>query len=430
LCELQEIVAAQTIGFDTWAEENMTAMPIQKHVDALVQKGVRISSPSTVTVGDEVNIDRISGEDVIVYPGCRLLGRDTLVSAGVRLGAEGPVTVENCQIGPGVELKGGFFKDSVFLAGSSCGSGSHVRAGTILEEFASTAHTVGLKQTILFPFVTLGSLINFCDCLMAGGTDRKNHSEVGSSYIHFNFTPNQDKATASLIGDVPRGVMLNQPPIFLGGQGGVVGPVRLNYGTTAAAGTILRKDELRPNRLIFGGAARAGNVEFRPGRFSSSARILKNNLIYIANLLALRKWYEEVRVLFVGKHFPQALLEGLLRTVQSAIDERLRRLKELAEKIKAGEGDPVLAEAWPALAAALVAQQENMGDRRLADSFKESVLMAIDRSGKNYIAVIQALDLEQAGQGTDWLQGIVDRTVADAFKFIREACPADRLLKD
>jgi len=115
------------------------------------------------------------------------------------------------------------------------GSGSHVRDGTILEEQASVAHTVALKQTILFPFVTLGSLINFCDCFMSGGTDRKNHSEVGSSYIHFNFTPNQDKATASLIGDVPNGVMLNKNPIFLGGQGGLIGPCRLTFGTIIAA---------------------------------------------------------------------------------------------------------------------------------------------------------------------------------------------------
>ncbi|NTV96894.1 MAG: TOBE domain-containing protein, partial [Thiobacillus sp.] len=58
------------------------------------------------------------------------------------------------------------------------------------------------------PFVTPGSLVNVCDCLMAGGTDRRNHSEVGSSYVHFNYTPHQDKATASLLGDVPHGVML------------------------------------------------------------------------------------------------------------------------------------------------------------------------------------------------------------------------------
>jgi len=84
---------------------------------------------------------------------------------------------------------------------------AEVREGCLLEEEANGAHTVGLKQTILFPFVTLGSIVNFCDILMAGGTDRRNHSEVGSSYIHFNYTPNQDKATASLIGDVAYGVM-------------------------------------------------------------------------------------------------------------------------------------------------------------------------------------------------------------------------------
>jgi UDP-N-acetylglucosamine/UDP-N-acetylgalactosamine diphosphorylase len=85
------------------------------------------------------------------------------------------------------------------------GLGGHVREACLLEEQANGAHCVGLKHTILFPFVTLGSLINFCDCLMAGGTSRKDHSEVGSSYIHFNFTPEGDKTTASLIGDVPRG---------------------------------------------------------------------------------------------------------------------------------------------------------------------------------------------------------------------------------
>ena len=56
-------------------------------------------------------------------------------------------------------------------------------------------------------FVTIGSLVNFCDLLMAGGSSRQDHSEVGSGYIHFNFTPwgaRGDKATPSLIGDVPR----------------------------------------------------------------------------------------------------------------------------------------------------------------------------------------------------------------------------------
>jgi len=384
-------------------------------LDKLLRRGARIPAGASIEIGPDVDINRISGEDVVIGSGCRIHGERTLILPGARLGAEGPVTVENCQIGPGVELKGGFFKDSVFLSGSSCGSGSHVREGTILEEQASIAHSVGLKQTILFPFVTLGSLINFCDCLMAGGTGRKDHSEVGSSYIHFNFTPSQDKATASLIGDVPRGVMLNQRPIFLGGQGGMVGPLRLNYGTVVAAGTILRKDELRPNRLIYGGAGKAGNIAVRVGRYSDASRIVKNNLAYIANLIALRHWYREVRALFIGAGFPQALLEGLLLVVHSAVSERMQRLKELAEKLKAA-GNPALFDAWREIEEEINAQKENGGDRRLIDSFKEKMLTVIAHAGKDYIAAIKLLNAEDSGQGTAWLQGIVDTAMGAALK--------------
>jgi hypothetical protein len=386
-------------------------------LNQLLRRGVRMPETAGIEIGLEVDVDRISGEGTIIHSGCRISGKRTWVSPRAKIGTAGPAIIENCQIGPGVDLQSGFFKDSVFLAGSRCGPGSHVREGTILEEQASIAHTVGLKQTILFPFVTLGSLINFCDCLMAGGTGRKDHSEVGSSYIHFNFTPNQDKATPSLIGDVPRGVMLNQRPIFLGGQGGVVGPVRLNYGITAAAGTILRKDELRPDRLIFGGALRGGNIEFRSGRYSGASRIIKNNLIYIGNLLALKYWYREVRVLFVGVEFPQELLDGLLRTVQAAIGERLQRLGEMGEKMKGG-GDSTLTAAWPVLEETLIRQGERAGELRLLDSFKENVSATISREGKDYIRVIQALNVEAAGRGTAWLQGIVDAAVAEAFKAV------------
>src|SRR6185436_10422934 len=120
------------------------------------------------------------------------------------------------------------------------------------EEEASTAHAVGLKQTILLSFVTLGSLINFCDLLMAGGTSREDHSEVGSGFIHFNFTPwgrSGDKATPSLIGDVTAGVFLRQPRIFLGGLSGIVGPQKVGFGSCTVAGQVLRR-EVPPNRLV------------------------------------------------------------------------------------------------------------------------------------------------------------------------------------
>jgi UDP-N-acetylglucosamine/UDP-N-acetylgalactosamine diphosphorylase len=384
-------------------------------VNKLLQRGVRIPNPAAIYIGPEVDLDRIAGEGVVIHAGCRISGERTLILPGAKLGAEAPVTVENCQVGPGVELKGGYFREAVFLEQASCGLGSHVREGTILEEGASISHTVGLKQTILFPFVTLGSLINFCDCLMAGGTDRRNHSEVGSSYIHFNFTPNQDKATPSLIGDVPRGVMLNQKPIFLGGQGGIVGPVRLAFGTTVAAGTILRKSELRPDRLIIGGAAKAGNIAFQPGRFSATGRIIKNNLVYIANLMALHQWYRRVRSLFVGQRFPETLLAGLLENSRLAVAERTRRLKELGDKM-AQSGDGAFSERWPALDEALHRRLDSTGDLRMCESFLEAVTSMLGREGKDYLAVIKALSPQATEQGTAWLQGIIDDTVAAALK--------------
>ena len=140
-------------------------------------------------------------------------------------------------LGPNVSLKGGYAANAVFLDGANLGLGHQVREGTLLEEEANGAHCVGLKQTILFPFVTLGSLINFCDCLMSGGTGRSDHSEVGSSYVHFNFTPRGDKQANGVSCSAtwpPWSDAAGSRPIFLGGQGGAVGPVTVGYGSVVA----------------------------------------------------------------------------------------------------------------------------------------------------------------------------------------------------
>ena len=278
-------------------KERLLALTPRNHhkIIALIEKGVNISNPMTLYLDDDVNVDQISGDGVTLYPGCRIHGGATVISRGAKIGYEGPVTMEDCRIGPCVALGGGYFKKAVFLEKAHMGLGAHVREGTILEEQAGGAHCVGLKQTILFPFATLGSLINFCDCLLAGGTSRQNHSEVGSSYIHFNFSVDGDKITPSLFGNVPRGVMLNQPPIFLGGQGGAVGPIRLSFGNVVSAGTILRKDVLTERRLIMGKSHRGGELPFVSNRYPGLSRMLEKNLQYLANLAALDQWYRHVR---------------------------------------------------------------------------------------------------------------------------------------
>ena len=388
-------------------------------IKELIDKGVEIPCPGTIEIGAEVNVDRISGDGVVLYSGCKIFGESTLILKGAKLGYEAPVTVDDCFIGPLVELKGGFFKQAVFLKKVSMGCGAHIRAGTILEEQASGAHAVALKQTILFPFVTLGSLINFCDCFMSGGTSRKDHSEVGSSYIHFNYTPIQDKATASLIGDVPQGVMLNQRPIFLGGQGGLVGPTRLAYGTIIGAGSIRRKDELRQGRLILEAGGKSINMAYTARKTSNVKRIVHNNIIYIANLIALMQWYIAVRSRFLADEFPEPLLAGLKTTLNTAIDERIKRLKDYFEIISPSpveKQQKKLSDSWPELENSFKELRYSPEDSSDKDIFLEKIAKGINEYGKDYIAVIKNLNKEDAQTGTRWLQGIVDKVIAEILK--------------
>jgi bifunctional UDP-N-acetylglucosamine pyrophosphorylase/glucosamine-1-phosphate N-acetyltransferase len=400
----------------------------------LIRKGVKIPCPEGVEIGDDINPDMISGDNVVIHSGCKIMGNSTLIMPGVNLGLEAPATVINCQIGKKVELSGGFFSGSTFLDNSSMGSGAHIRPACLLEEGAKGAHTVGLKQTILFPYVTLGSLINFCDCLMAGGTSEKNHSEVGSSYIHFNFTQNQDKATASLIGDVPRGVMIKERPIFLGGQGGIVGPVKVEYGTVVAAGTIIRKDIERPDTMVLGSNVIPRAIPFHANLYTNLERIIRLNFNYLANLVALRRWYLDVRSIFTEGIMTQALHRGATDKIDEAIIERLKQLGKVAAKMaesieaqKALSGSPSektitrkmeFGERWPEISAFFNGCMDEKGDIRKLDAFSDSINTEISQIGKDYTRVIKGLDREISMVGVAWLQGIVDSINSGAWEFL------------
>ena len=397
-------------------------------IRALQQRGVILHAPQTVHVDPSISPDRIA-PGVEIHPGCRISGKETSIGPECVIGGEGPVTLDDAQLGARVELKAGFFSGATFLDGASMGSGAHVRPGTLLEEDASGAHTVGFKQTVLMSFVTTGSLINFCDCLMSGGTNRRKHSEVGSSYVHFNFTPHQDKATASLIGDVPRGVMLDQPPIFLGGQGGIVGPARVEFGCLIPAGAILREDALEANKIIYPRPLPTGETKpYSTGAYRDIRRIVVNNLIYLGNIRALRCWYAFVRRghLLRTPH-GEACYEGALQQLKIIETERLGRLREFANKLEHSiellEGHPVaerwqrdqkhFLDCWPAIETKLhVDECENVGARD-----RDEILNAISRAshGAGYVEMIQSLPPAAKQAGTRWLRAVVD-SVASAWQ--------------
>jgi len=367
-----------------------------------------------VTVGEDVDLENIA-DDVVIHPGSRIQGRTCSMGSGCVIGAESPAIVEDCQLGRNVQLKGGFYSGSTFLDGSNMGSGAHVRGGTILEEEAGGAHSVGLKQAVFLPFVTAGSLINFCDALMAGGTSRKNHSEIGSSYVHFNYTPHQDKATASLLGDVPNGVFMDNKPVFLGGQGGLVGPARIAFGTVVAAGGVCRRDIAEPDQLHIPASLNEATRPYETGVYGNVDRIVRNNLSYIGNIMALREWYRHVRCRFSRDRFDQAVLAGGIKNLDLILAERIKRLGDLSEKMPHsiqwleanGDSDGFVESqkrfmnAYPGIEAALSNTDQGQ-DKEAMERF----LNGLPESEK-YIETIRSLapDIRESGHG--WLQSIV-----------------------
>lgn len=389
-------------------------------VSRLIERGVVILDPASVYIAPEVDPERIH-PGVVLYPGCRILGARTSIGPESILGEESPVTVRDCCIGARVHIAGGFLDRCTLLDGAHTGDGLHARPGCILEEQAGVAHTVGIKQTILFPFVELGSLINFCDILMAGGTSAKNHSEVGSSYIHFNFTPHHDKATASLVGDVPKGVLLNQNPIFLGGQGGLVGPRRIAFGTTVAAGSMIRHDITKPNLLVRELRGNPLAVEYDSSLHGRVDQIAENCFAYLDNLLALRTWYLCVRAPVLSRTpWGKACLEGLLVCLEIDWEERISRLDQLAQKLRDDTPKASLrlsasicatqrefCAQWPEHRAAFLRRhQANATVPEAAKCAVDAILSGAGDDGTGYLQAVQSLNDAQRAAVTFWLSQV------------------------
>ncbi|MBW2732581.1 MAG: UDP-N-acetylglucosamine pyrophosphorylase, partial [Deltaproteobacteria bacterium] len=393
----------------------------------LAARGVKVVSPQSVSINPDVDLEKIEGPGTVLYPGASLRGSKLRIMPGCHIGPEGPVVVNDCVLGPEVTLSAGYFAGSVFLDKASMGLGAHIRPGCLLEEEANGAHTVGLKQTILLPFVTLGSLINFCDILMAGGTSRRDHSEVGSSFIHFNFTPQGargDKATPSLIGDIPRGVMLRSSRIFLGGQAGIVGPVSMDYGTVLAAGFVYRQDH-GPDELVVGEPLTPAVLAFNPTRLTRMKARVERNLRYLGNIIALWHWYEQVRLpLAKGNEARSVLYSAAQKIVDSVVKERVKQLARLVgyfeasivELEKQGEkrareirDQRALLTAWPQIEADLAAYGELRGDETQLASLHKG----LDASeAEDYITTIQALSDPAVAAGSSWMDGLVNHTLA------------------
>ncbi len=431
-------------------------------VGNLRRRGVILPRRGLVEIGADVPPERIE-PGATIHPFARVRGALTYIAAGAVIGAGGPVVLEDCWVGRGARigtlgpvtlrrvtvgagavLGAGAAEDAVFLGKEvddpaiSCGMGFRVRRGSLYEEDASSAQHTDTKMTILFPWVTLGSNVNWCDLLMAGGRGPElgNFSEVGSGAVHFNFTPRGDKATASLLGDVSEGVFLRARPIFMGGNSSLIGPARAAYGTITAAGRRfagslaagLHTGEADPagaGQRSFDPAG-AGPRPFDPVVYGSVKRIYDSQVHFIGELAALHAWYGQARAV-VGKG------DAALETVYAAgsnmvalnIGERIAQLGALAARMErsaltiAGSGNVdkriaqhrALLDAWPAIEGRLQAFSEAQAD--LPAALQRGLEASAARHGRVYTRVIRGLDAEAVAVGRAWLAGIVGRVAPD-----------------
>ena len=192
----------------------------------------------------------------------------------------------------------------------------------------------------------------------------------------------------------------------------MVGPRRIAFGTVIAAGSICRKDELRPDRLIHPGETKAINIPFDCRFPKNWKKIVSNNIIYIANLISLMHWYRLVRYRFISDELPALVFSGSIEKLNMGINERIQRLKEFCENHIQEPAHSRIA----FLEESLVDLKTYEGDLQLKDLFLESLEHTIRTYGKQYITAIQGMAVQNVERGTGWLQGVVNHITEKCLK--------------
>jgi len=272
----------------------------RERVVGLAEKGVIIPAPESVVVGEEVKLDNIEA-GAIIGPGTKVLGETTMIGAGTEI--QGAAVIKEALIGRNCSLAAGEYADSVLLDGCSTVGWARVRGNSAWEEETNSAHNVDTKQSVLGYKTTLGSLINFCNALMLGGTSPRLEvgSEVGSGTINFNFLPFGATVGAlikpsSVVGAIESPFLACEGAptryVFIGGHVSIITPVVIGLGSVVAAKSRVGPGVYGDDKLIGG-----GNLEKPLVVDVAKAKVLKDMtpkygilVRQIATAAAFRRW--------------------------------------------------------------------------------------------------------------------------------------------
>ena len=434
------------------AVQNPALARSSQELAALARRGVVMPAPEQVFIAQDVPLEAVAA-GAVLHPFTRLAGAATRVDAGAVIGASGPATLENAWVGagavvgrlgpvtlrdsvagPGAVLGSGVAEHSVFLGREgdapefTTGYGFRARPGTLYEEGANSAQHTDTKMTVLLPWVTLGSNLNWCDILVAGGRgpDPGCFTEIGSGVIHFNFTPRGDKATGSMLGDVREGVFLQQARLFIGGNVSLIGPVTADFGAATPAGGRhagrLRMGMNPPLPPLETGALGEFDLEV----YGSVSGVYQSQVRMIGELSAMAVWYEQVRKRLAHGDADRAeLYRRGGDMVRLNLNERIKQLTAFAGRVEGSlrilearrPGDPrigqqrALVERWPKVTALLA---ERIGQ---AAPPPPELLRGLEQTQERlgrvaYTAVIQALPAAAAQAGRHWMARVSDAVTA------------------
>lgn len=295
-------------------------------IGELQAKGVIIPEPSQIKIADDVRVENIES-GVILNPGVVIQGENTLFGYGSILGPHG--FFYNVCCGRNVKLAQGNYSNCVFLDNVEIRSGAEMRNGTLFLEEAQAAHNVGCKMTILGIRVVLGSLINFCDVFVNGGTDEPyGFTEIGSGAIHYNFTPNGLKF-GSLIGSGAYGEMYGlYPKTFVGGQTQIIAPIIIGSKVLIPAGTAARQ-QIPDGVMAVSPALSPGNKDYYPDMLTSLKAKIYDTALLILHQQALAHYFAVIRQAFAKwneDNFAEKLYQAAKIAIELNIQERLNWL--------------------------------------------------------------------------------------------------------
>jgi bifunctional UDP-N-acetylglucosamine pyrophosphorylase/glucosamine-1-phosphate N-acetyltransferase len=222
--------AAELLGINTRVELAAADKVFRdRKVRELMLDGVTIERPDTVTIDGPVRI----GEDTIVEPFARILGRST-IGADCRIGSS--AIIDNSELGDAVQiLPFTYIADSRIEGGARVGPFARLRSGNRVGPRAHIGNFVELKNTQ----VDAGAKANHLAYL--GDSEIGEQANIGAGTITCNY--DGAKKYRTRIGK----------KAFVGSNSTLVAPIDIGDGSYIGAGSVITK-AVPPDALALGRA--------------------------------------------------------------------------------------------------------------------------------------------------------------------------------